>query len=95
MPDCTCVHALCRWQWRAFLLYGGSPSLAVLAYSLYGCHVHSQICRTWQLPLHLTYVVLACYGQFLALGSMAYQASHAMVAHVGRGRSDAKMLVEA
>ncbi len=89
-----CVYA-CRWRWRAFLLYGGSPSLAVLAYSLYGYQVRSQTFGTWQLPLHLAYVLLACYSQFLALGSMAYHASYAMVAHVGGGRPGAKMLVEA
>ncbi|CAM8951349.1 unnamed protein product [Rhodiola kirilowii] len=72
-----------HWWWRSFLC-GGSTGVFIYGYCLYYYHARSDMSGFMQTSFFFGYMACICYGFFLMLGTVGFQAALLFVRHIYR-----------
>eukprot|EP01025_Chloroclados_australasicus_P067971 TRINITY_DN9428_c0_g2_i6.p1 TRINITY_DN9428_c0_g2~~TRINITY_DN9428_c0_g2_i6.p1 ORF type:complete len:612 (-),score=31.13 TRINITY_DN9428_c0_g2_i6:482-2317(-) len=70
-----------RWWWRSFMC-GGSTAMFIYLYCFYFYFFKSQMSGFMQTSFYFGYMMIICYGFFLMLGTVGFQASLVFVRYI-------------
>ncbi|XP_047321904.1 transmembrane 9 superfamily member 3-like [Impatiens glandulifera] len=72
-----------QWWWRSFVC-GGSTGMFIYGYCLYYYYARSEMSGFMQTSYFFGYMACICYGFFLMLGTVGFQAALFFVRHIYR-----------